>query len=116
MPTRPVHQGWRGDPGDHFERVVLLLLQILVEQEAVGFAGAAHIDAQAGVAVAGEVGVDDGVAVGGAVALAVGQVFEDRRHRVGLGVVRQPDAGWKRGTFGASAGRRRRSCGGGRWF
>jgi DNA sulfur modification protein DndE len=33
---------------------------------------------------------------------------------VGPGCV--SDAGWKRGTSGASAGRRRRSCGGGRWF
>ena len=92
MPTRPGAPGLAGDPGDHLERVVLLLLGVLVEHQAVGLAVAAHVDAHAGVAVAGEVGMRQGVALRGAVALAIGQVLEDRRHRLGLGVRRQPDA------------------------
>ncbi len=54
------------------------------------FAAAAHIDAQAGIAVTGEIGMGQGVARGGAVAFAIGQIFENRRHRIVFGVGRQP--------------------------
>ena len=46
-----------GDPGDDVGGVVVLLLRVLVAQEAVGVAGAADVDAYRGVAVAGEVAV-----------------------------------------------------------
>ena len=79
------------DPGDHLEGVVLFLFQILVPHEAVGLAVAAHVDPDAGVAVAGEVGVGQLVTVGRTVALAIGDVLQDAGHRLALGVHRQPD-------------------------
>ena len=78
---------------DHLERVILLLLGVLIEQQPFGIAIAAHVDADRGIAMAGEIGMGEGVAHDGAVALAVGQVFEDRRHRLLLCVLRQPQAG-----------------------
>ena len=80
-----------GEPLDHLDSVGLLDGQVLVEHDAVGVAAAAQVDAHAGVAVAGEVGMVVGVAPGERVALSVGQVLEDGRHRVGLGVLGQPD-------------------------
>ena len=86
MPDRAAAPRLRGEPGDDLERVVLLLRQVLVVEDPVRVAAAAQVDAHAGVAVAGEVRVVVGVARGERVALAVGQVLEDRRHRVLLGV------------------------------
>ncbi len=77
------------DPGDHLHRVVQLLRGILVAQQAVGLAAAAQIDSHPGVATRGEPGIRQRVAVIGAVALAIGQVFQDRRDRRRLR--RQPD-------------------------
>jgi hypothetical protein len=42
--------------------------------------------------VPGDVGVGEFVPEDGAVALAVGQMFEDRRHRACFGIGRHPDA------------------------
>jgi hypothetical protein len=42
--------------------------------------------------MAGEIGVGQVIARHRAVALAIGQVFKDRRHRIGLGILGQPDA------------------------
>ena len=91
MPTAPVRPGLRRDPVQHLQRVVLLLLQVLALEHALRIAGAAHVDAHGGIAVAGEIGMVQRIALGGAVALAVGQIFEDRRHRVLLGIDGQPD-------------------------
>ena len=55
-------------------------------------ARAAHVHAHGRVAVPGEVRLALRVAHGGAVHLPVGQVLDDRRHRVVLGVLREPDA------------------------
>jgi hypothetical protein len=44
-----------------------------------------------GIAVAGEIGMVEGVALRRAVALAVGQILQDRRHRMGFGILGQPD-------------------------
>jgi hypothetical protein len=48
----------------------------------------------------GVVGVVDGIAPIGAVALAIGEVFEDGRDLVALGVLRQPDPGGELGAVG----------------
>ena len=74
--------GLRREPGDHLERVVLLLPGVLVLHQPVGIAVAAHVDPHAGIAVAGEIGMGQLVALDRAVALAIGQILEDRRHRV----------------------------------
>ena len=100
MPTAPRAPGLRGEPGDHLERVVLLLLGVLVRHQPVGIAVAAHVDPHAGVAVAGEVGMGQLVALDRAVALAVGQIFEDRRHRALRGILRQPDPGRQAAAVG----------------
>ena len=80
------------DPAEHLHRVLLLLREVLVVEQAVGLAAAALVHAQHRVAVAREVGVARLVARRGAVALPVGDVLEDRRDRVALGVLGQPDA------------------------
>ena len=81
-----VAPGLAGDPVDHFQRVGLLLRGVLVEHQAIGFAVATHVDAHAGVAVTGKVGVGQLVANRRAIPLAIGQVFENRRDRIRLGI------------------------------
>ena len=85
--------GLRRQPRDHLQRVVLLLLQILVEHQPIGIPSAAHVHAHAGIAVPGQVRMRQIVALGGPVAAAIRQVFQDRRHR--LAILRPPDAGGK---------------------
>ena len=80
-----------GDPRDDLARVGLLLREVLVLEDAVRLARPALVDTDAGVSVAGEVGEVVRVAHRRAVVQAVGQVLEDRRHRVLLGVLGQPD-------------------------
>ena len=89
----PVAPGLLPDPADDLQGVVLLLLGVLVGEAAVAFAGTAHVDADGGVAEAGDVRLAPRVAHCRAVALPVREVLEDRRNRVGLGVVGEPDAG-----------------------
>ncbi len=89
---RAAAPGLGGQPGDDLDGVVLLLPGVLVGQQAVGFAAAADIDSHAGIAMAGQPRIGERVAFIGAVALAVGQIFQDRRHRILLGVLGQPDA------------------------
>ena len=81
-PDRAVAPGLRRQPGDHLHAVVLFLLGVLVEQQARRFAAAANVDANAGVAVTGQIGMGQRVPLVGAVALAVGQIFQDRRNRI----------------------------------
>ena len=82
--------GLGGDPGDRLADVLVLLRRVLVEDDAVGVPGAAQVEAHAGVAVSGPVRVD-GPVTGAAVGQPVGARLEDRRHRVLLGIDRQPD-------------------------
>ncbi len=82
-----------GDPGDDLERVVLLLLGVLVEQDAVGIAGAPQIDPDRGIAGLGEIAMDRLVPRPHEVPLAVRDVLQDRRHRRRLGILGQPDPG-----------------------
>ena len=80
-----------GEPADHLDAVLLLARQVLVLEDPLGVARAAQVDPDRRVAVAGEVGVDPRVADGRRVVLAVRDVLEDRRHRILLGVLGQPD-------------------------
>ena len=89
MPTLPVAPGLRGEPRDDLETVQLLLLGVLVLDDPAGVAGAADVDADAAVAVAGEPAHLLVVARLRPVAQPVGQVFEDRRHAAGA--LRQPE-------------------------
>ena len=99
MPTLPVHQGCCSSQVEHVLGVVLLLRQVLVAQDALGVAAAAHVDADAAIAVAGEVAVARVVGGERGVVLAVRDVLEDRRHRIARrqssgshSARRQPDA------------------------
>ena len=92
MPTLPVHQVCFVKPVDHFERVVLLLLGIFIMHQSFGIAIAAHVDAHRGIAMAGEIRMSELIAHDRPVALAIGEIFEDRRHRLLFGILRQPDA------------------------
>ena len=80
-----------GEPRDDRDRVVLLLRRVLVLHQPFGIAVAAHVDAHRGVAVPGEIGMRQGIAHRRAVALAIWDVFEDRRHGLLLCIARQPD-------------------------
>ena len=73
--------GLRHQPVDHLKRIVLFQRKIFVEQQAVGIAGAAHVDTHAGIAVAGHVRVGQRVAHRRAVGQPVRQIFQDGRHR-----------------------------------
>ena len=90
--------GLLAQPADDLNRVVQFLREIFVFQQAIGLAGAAHIDADGCVAVRGEIAVHRLVATTRAVALAVGDIFEDRRDRGR--VVGQPEAGGEAGAVG----------------
>ena len=87
----PVAPGLLGDPGEDLDGVVLLLLRVFVGDDAVAVPRAPHVHPDGRVAEAGEVGLALGVANGRSVGLAVREVLEDRRHRVVLGVLGQPD-------------------------
>src|SRR5262249_37693437 len=55
QPDDAAAPGLRGQPGDHLPAIVLLLLCVLVEQQAARLAAASNVDANAGVAVAGQI-------------------------------------------------------------
>nr|WP_263433867.1 hypothetical protein [Chromohalobacter salexigens] len=82
--------GLLGEPGDRGDDVVLLAGQVFVFQHAVRVTAAAQIDAQRGVAVAGEVGMHALVVGTGGIPLAVGNALDDRGDGMGLGVGRPP--------------------------
>jgi hypothetical protein len=88
--------GLRRQPRDHLHAIVLLLLGVLVEEQAIRLAATSNIDANAGVAVAGQIRMRQRVPLVSPVALAVGEILQDRRNRVLFGVIGQPDAGRQR--------------------
>ncbi len=81
-----------GEPGDDLHRVVLLEREVLVGENAIRVAAAAHVDADARVAVSGDVGMRERVPLRGPLAPAIRQIFEDGRHRARLGIDREPHA------------------------
>ena len=81
-----------GEPGDDLHRVVLLEGEVLVGENALRVAAAAHVDAHARVAVPGDVGMRERVPLRGSLAPAVGQILENGRHRARLGADREPHA------------------------
>ena len=96
MSAVPALEGpWRDVDG-----VVLLALYVLIPDQPVAVAGAGDVDARRAVAVGGEPVVRVVVARPGAVAAAIGDVFEDRRHRLGGGLARQQQAGGELAGFG----------------
>ena len=74
--------GLPGDPGDHLLAVIELLLCVLVAHDAETVTGAGKVDAQAGIAVAGEPCVLRLVSRTCHVALAIGKVLEECGHRI----------------------------------
>ena len=90
IPTAPGAPRLGREPGDDLHGVVLLEREVLVGEHAVRVPAAALVDAHAGVAVPGDVGVRERVPLRREVAPAVGDVLEDRRHGVLVGVDRQP--------------------------
>src|SRR5262249_301872 len=79
-------------PGDDGERILLFLLGVLVAYQSLGIARAANVDTNTGVAVPGEIMVHGRVAATHEIALAIGKVFEERRHRPERRIGRQPDS------------------------
>ena len=93
MPTAPLHHGWAASQAMTSSASSCSCWAYSSDSKPVGFAAAADVDPHAGIAVAGQIGMGERVALIGAVALAVGQILQDRRHRILLGILRQPDAG-----------------------
>ena len=87
LPVAPI---LGGDPGDGVAAVDLLTLGVFVVDQAFAVAGAANVEADRGIAVAGEVMVHGLVARPGAVTLAIGEIFENGGHRPGS--LREPSA------------------------
>ena len=88
----PGAPGLSAQPLENLDAIVELLLQVFITQYPIRFAAASHVDADAGIAVAGPVGMRLGIAHGRQIALAIRQVFENGRHGVALGIQRAPDA------------------------
>ena len=91
-PDAPVHHGCCSSHASTSSRVVLLLRQVLVQQDALGVAAAAQVDAHAGVAVPRQVAVTRVVGRERRFVLAVRDVLEDGRDRLRLGSLGQPEA------------------------
>src|SRR5262249_17741942 len=72
-PDNAAAPGLRRQPRDHLDAIVLLLLCVLVEQQATRLAATSKIDANAGVAVAGQIRMRLRVPLVGPVALAAGE-------------------------------------------
>ena len=85
-------------PVDGIDTVKLFLNAVFVGDGAFAVAGAANVQPQAGIAVPGKIAVHLFVARAGAVALAVGQVFQDQRHL--SSTFRQPEATGEPGAVG----------------
>src|ERR1700730_18521113 len=86
-----VAPGLARDPGDRRAGVLLFERQIFVVEQTLAVTGPAHVDADGGIAMAGEPAMHLLVARTGAITLAVGDIFEDRRHRTDLGILGQPE-------------------------
>ena len=97
---RAVTPGLLGEPGDHFLGIPLLDFEVLVHLQAIGVAGSAHVDPHPGIAVSCKPVVVHVVARRGGIALAVGDVFEDRGDRPLLGALRQPQLGREAAAVG----------------
>ena len=115
-PDRAVTPGLPGEPGDHFLCVALLDFEVLVHLHSVGVAGAAHVDAHAGVALSRKPEVVHVVARRSGITLAVGDVLENRRNGALRGRRRQPQLGGEAAAIGKrnphvlnDANRRRRA-------
>jgi hypothetical protein len=89
---RAAAPGLASEPGDHLQCIVLLLLHVFVRDQPVAVAGAPDVDARTGIAVAGEVVVHGIVAQPHGIALAIGQIFQQRRHGIACGILGQPQA------------------------
>ncbi len=82
----------RRQPSDHIDCVLPLLIGVFVVHEPFGITVSAHIDTHGGVAVTGKIGMRQAIALRGAFAFAIGNVFEDRRNGILLGIDWHPDA------------------------
>jgi hypothetical protein len=80
-----------GNPGNHFQRVLLFLRQVFVHQLPIGIAATTHIDADACIAMAGKVLMDHPISDGNSIRFAVRQIFQNCRDRALCGVCRHPN-------------------------
>src|SRR5262249_56230790 len=92
LPAAAPAPGFPPHPPDPLAALILPFLAVSAGQKARALATTSKIDANAGVAVAGEIGMRLRVPLVGPIALAVGKILQDRRDRVPFSVVRQPDA------------------------
>jgi hypothetical protein len=79
-----------GDPSQHFQGIVLLLLEVFPEQETFRIAGAAHVHADARIPMRSHIRVVERVSRSRVVSFAVRQILENGRDWVAGGVNRSP--------------------------
>ena len=82
-------------------------MRVFISHKAIGIVVATHVHAHTGAAVAGNVGVCECVAQMRAVAFAVRQVLQDRRHPMFVRIHRAARAGAQMGRGSAFAARSR---------
>ena len=90
----------RRQPIDHRQGIVLLLQQVLAEADAFAVTRTAHINPNPGVTVPSEIGMGQVIALHRPVTFAIRQVFKDRRYRIVLGILRQPNPRSQPGAIG----------------
>ena len=94
IPISPVHQGCAASHSSTWMLSSLARRDLhhpLLQSH--GIAGAAHVDAKAGIAMRREVAVDRRIAKRPLVALAVGNRLDDPRHGLGISFCRPPELG-----------------------
>jgi len=95
-PNRAIAPGLSCQPGDHLHAIILFLIGVLVEQQTRRFAATSKVDANAGIAVTCEIGMSQRIPLVRAVSFAIGEILQDRRDGVFLGILRQPNASRQR--------------------
>ncbi len=83
-PERPRAPRLRRHPGEEGADVVLLLLRVLVGENAARGAAAADVHAERGIPVLREIGMADCIATPGVILVPVGRDLQHRGHRSGL--------------------------------
>ena len=73
--------GLRSEPLQNFERIVLLLWQILVQHQAIRVATPTQVDTNRRISMRSEIGMDLCVSLHRRIVLSIRDVFQDRRHR-----------------------------------
>src|SRR5215472_3993589 len=90
-PDHATAPGLCRQPRNHLYAIILLLLCVFIEQQAIRIAATSDVDANARVTVAGQIGMSQCISFVSSVALTIWEILQDRRNRILFGIVGQPD-------------------------